>query len=242
MSTRSARPGPAIYVAGLVALLLFAGFMALGIWQIERRAWKLQLIEQVAARAHAVPVAPPGPASWGAITATNDAYRRIRLDGTLDNGRETLVRAATALGSGYWVVTPLRTAQGFTVLVNRGYVSPEQRAAHAKPTGPVTITGYLRITEPNGGFLRSNDPAAGNWYSRDVAAIAKAHGLTKIAPYFVDADKSGAAAPIGGLTIIAFPNNHLVYMLTWFALAAMTVFAFVVFVRHDRRRREMRDS
>jgi surfeit locus 1 family protein len=96
----STRPGPAVYVAGLVALLLFAGFMALGIWQVERRAWKLQLIDQVAARAHAAPVAPPGPASWAAITATTDAYRRIRLDGTLDNSRETLVRAATALGSG----------------------------------------------------------------------------------------------------------------------------------------------
>jgi surfeit locus 1 family protein len=234
MSTRS---GPAVYVAGLVALLLFAGFMALGIWQIERRAWKLDLIEQVAARAHAAPTPPPGPASWGTITAPSDAYRRIRLDGTLDNTRETLVRAATALGSGYWVVTPLRTAQGFTVLVNRGYVSPEQRAAHAKPSGPVTITGYLRITEPGGGFLRSNDPATGKWYSRDVAAIAAGRGLTNVAPYFVDADKSGTAAPIGGQTIIAFPNNHLVYMLTWFALAAMTIVAFVVFVRQDTRKR-----
>ena len=233
----STRPGPAVYVAGLVALLLFAGFMALGIWQIERRAWKLDLIKQVAARAHAAPAPPPGPASWGAITAPSDAYRRIRLDGTLDNTRETLVRAATALGSGYWVVTPLRTAQGFTVLVNRGYVSPEQRAAHAKPSGSVTITGYLRITEPKGGFLRSNDPATGKWYSRDVAAIAAARGLTNVAPYFVDADKSGTAAPIGGQTIIAFPNNHLVYMLTWFALAAMTIVAFVVFVRQDVRKR-----
>ncbi len=233
----SARPGPAVYVAGLVALLLFAGFMALGIWQIERRAWKLDLIEQVAARAHAAPVPPPGPASWGAITAPSDAYRRIRLDGTLDNRRETLVRAATALGSGYWVVTPLRTVQGFTVLVNRGYVSPEQRAAHAKPSGRVTITGYLRITEPGGGFLRSNDAATGKWYSRDVAAIAAARGLTNVAPYFVDADKAGNAAPIGGQTIIAFPNNHLVYMLTWFALAAMTIVAFVVFLRQDARKR-----
>lgn len=231
------RPSPAVYVAGLVALLLFAGFMALGIWQVERRTWKLNLIDQVAARAHAAPVAPRGPSSWGAVTAATDAYRRIRLDGTLDNNRETLVRAATALGSGYWIMTPLRTARGFTVLVNRGYVSPEQRVAHGKPAGPITITGYLRISEPNGGFLRSNDPATGKWYSRDVAAIAEARGLSNVAPYFVDADRSGTAAPVGGLTIIAFPNNHLVYMLTWFALAAMTVGAFVVFVRQDARKR-----
>ena len=79
--------------------------------------------------------------------------------------------------------------------------------------------------------------ATGKWYSRDVAAIAVAQGLSNVAPYFVDADKSGTAAPVGGLTIIAFPNNHLVYMLTWFALAAMTIVAFVVFVRQDARKR-----
>ncbi|BCA62897.1 Surfeit locus 1 family protein [Sphingomonas sp. HMP9] len=231
------RPGPAVYVAGLVALLLFAGFMALGIWQVERRTWKLNLIAQVEARAHAAPIPPPGPPSWMLIDKS-EAYRRIKLDGVFDHNRETLVRAATALGTGYWVVTPLRTRYGFSVLVNRGYVSPEQRTNHTRPAGPVTITGYLRISEPGGGFLRHNDAAAGNWYSRDVAAIASARGLTDVAPYFVDADKAGTAAPIGGLTIIAFPNNHLVYMLTWFALAAMTIVAFIVFVRQDARKRQ----
>ncbi len=234
--TRHARPRPAIWVAGFIALLLFAGFCALGVWQVERRAWKLDLIRQVAARSQAAPVAPPGPAYWPAITASSDAYRRIRVSGVFAHDRTTLVRAATALGSGYWVMTPLRTAQGFDVLVNRGYVSPEQRSAYARPTGPVTVTGYLRITEPGGGFLRKNDPATDNWYSRDVAAIAGARGLGRTAPYFIDADKVGGGAPIGGQTVIAFPNNHLVYMLTWFGLAAMTVIGFVVFVRHDRRR------
>ena len=231
-----ARPRPAIWVAGFIALLLFAGFCALGVWQIERRAWKLDLIRQVTARSQAAPVAPPGPERWQAITAASDAYRRIRVSGVFAHDRETLVRAATALGSGYWVMTPLRTARGFTVLVNRGYVSPEQRTVHARPAGPVTLTGYLRITEPKGGFLRSNDAAADSWYSRDVAAIAAKRGLENSAPYFIDADRVGTGAPVGGLTVIAFPNSHLVYMLTWFGLAAMTVFGFVIVVRNDRRR------
>ena len=47
--------------------------------------------------------------------------------------------------------------------------------------------------------------------------------------------------PVGGLTVVAFPNNHLVYMLTWFALAAMTIGAFVVFVRQDARKRRRAD-
>jgi surfeit locus 1 family protein len=84
----------------------------------------------------------------------------------------------------------------------------------------------LRISEPGGGFLRHNDPAGNRWYSRDVAAIAASHGLAGAAPYFVDAargqDPAGAPDhPTGGLTVISFPNTHLVYALTWYALALM---------------------
>jgi surfeit locus 1 family protein len=225
---------PATVAAGLAALLIFAGFVALGVWQIHRRTWKLALIEQVDARAHAAPVAPPGPGPGVAVTAAKDAYRRVVVRGEFLNDRETLVRAATALGSGYWVVTPLETSEG-VVLINRGYVSPEQRTAHAKPAGEQTVTGYLRISEPGGGFLCSNDPAHDTWYSRDVRAIAQARGV-RAAPYFIDADRVGDAAPVGGLTVIAFPNNHLVYMLTWFALAGLTLVGFGVFLRQDRRK------
>ena len=41
--------------------LVFAG---LGIWQVERRSWKLDLIARVEARIDAAPVAAPGPAAW----------------------------------------------------------------------------------------------------------------------------------------------------------------------------------
>jgi surfeit locus 1 family protein len=85
------------------------------------------------------------------------------------------------------------------------------------------LTGLLRISEPGGGFLRANDPGHDRWYSRDVAAIAASRHIDAIAPYFIDAGASAdpAALPVGGLTVIAFPNNHLVYALTWFGLAIM---------------------
>ncbi len=38
------------------------------------------------------------------------------------------------------------------------------------------MTGLLRLSEPKGAFLRSNDPKDDRWYSRDVAAIAAARG------------------------------------------------------------------
>jgi surfeit locus 1 family protein len=85
----------------------------------------------------------------------------------------------------------------------------------------------LRLPEPVGGFLRTNDPAANRWYSRDVEAIANARRLGPVAPFFIDADASPdpKAYPVGGLTVVRFSNNHLVYALTWFALAGLCAFA-----------------
>lgn len=209
-----------IVLAGL-ALLAIAGLVALGLWQLDRRAWKLALIAQVERRLSAAPVAAPGPRAWPRI-GRDDAYRRVTVRGTFMQDRETLVQAATALGSGYWVMTPLVTPSGFTVLVNRGFIPPDRKVRPPASAGPVTITGLLRISEPGGGFLRHNDPAADRWYSRDAAAIAAKRGLPATAPYFIDADAASEPGwPRGGLTVVAFANNHLQYALTWFAMAAM---------------------
>ncbi len=226
---RRSRPGslrPATLAIGTAWAACVAMLLALGIWQLERRVWKLDLIGRVERRAHAEAVPAPGPAAWPAINRADDEYRRVTLSGRFLNDRETLVQALTVEGSGYWVVTPLQTGAG-VVLVNRGFVPADRRDPASRsagnPDGPVAVTGLLRISEPGGGFLRHNDPAGNRWYSRDVMAIASARGLSGVAPFFVDADATPnpGGLPIGGLTVIAFPNNHMVYALTWFTLALM---------------------
>lgn len=215
----------------LIAALLFAGLCALGVWQVERLAWKRDLIARVDARIHAAPVAAPDSATKA------DEYRRVTATGSFLHDRATLVQAATVRGPGYWVLTPLRRANGTILLINRGFVPPDARTRYARPVGTVSITGLLRLTEPRGGFLRSNDPAADRWYSRDVAAIATARALPATPTYFIDADAAPQpdALPIGGLTVIRFPNNHLVYALTWFSLAAMTAGAYILLMRQSPR-------
>ena len=212
-----------------LTLLLAAGFIALGIWQVERRAWKHELIAAVDARIQRAPVAAPGPAEWPRLSADRDAYRRIVATGRFRHDRETLVQAVTERGAGYWLLTPLETPD-FTLIVNRGFVPRGRRDASARaagnPAGSVTVTGLLRMSEPGGAFLRANDAAADRWYSRDVAGIAKARGLGRVAPYFLDADAAPNAGgyPVGGLTVVRFRDPHLVYALTWFALAGISLF------------------
>lgn len=270
-------------IAGTLAVLFFVLFVVLGTWQVKRRVWKLDLIARVEQRVHLPPTAAPGPAEWPNVTAAADEYRHVAASGTFLDDSQTLVQAVTDLGAGYWVLTPLRSADGSVVLVNRGFVQADDRdrvlpgaaaqstsamnspgamtgplamtsqpattgeATSVPPTPAVKVTGLLRMTEPRGGFLRHNDPVANRWYSRDVQAIAAARGLTRVAPYFIDAEAAapggstvraangGAVAPVPGLTVITFHNSHLVYAITWYTLALMTAGAIWLGIRNETR-------
>ena len=252
------------YVLPAMASLLCAGFFALGTWQVQRLHWKRDLIARVEQRVHAEPDYAPAMAHWPQVTAAADEYRHVLLNGVFLHELTTRVQAVTDLGSGYWLLTPLCQADGSAVLVNRGFIAqqagkqvPEPHHADANACQsasasgpPVSVTGLLRISEPGGGFLRKNDAAHGHWYSRDVAAISSALGLAQVAPYFVDADAGQSAAaqtfelsptashPVGGMTVISFPNNHLVYAVTWYGLAIMAAAAGWWVARDDRRRKQ----
>lgn len=248
--TKTPRRPRGVFVLGLLAVIgaaVFAGFIALGIWQVHRRAWKHDLVARVDARIHAEPVIAPGRDRWPAVTAANDEYRRVKLTGTFAPEKSVRVRASTELGAGSWLLTPMRTRDGSEVIVNRGFVATTWCGGKAicasGPTGETTVVGLLRISEPKGAFLQANDPAHDRWYSRDVAAIAAAKGLDATAPYFVDADaasspgRDGSDGPVGGLTVIAFPDNHLMYALTWFGLALMTLFGGWIVWKDERKKR-----
>jgi surfeit locus 1 family protein len=237
------RPGAAR--AALLAFLLaaFAAFAALGVWQVERLGWKRELIARVERNVRAAPVAPPAKAQWGTLTREADEYRRLAVQGRFDYAHEALVRASTALGAGYWVLTPMRTEEGAWVLVNRGFITPEMRERVPHEGDAASVTGLLRLSEPGGSFLQANDPAHGRWYSRDVAAIAAAQGLQgEVAPFFVDAQAltpaDRSAWPRPGLTVLQFANNHLEYAVTWFALAAGVAAAAGLVIASDRRRND----
>ncbi|WP_271300194.1 SURF1 family protein [Sphingomonas sp. CV7422] len=215
MSGRASRSALAAGLT-LVAIALLIG---LGIWQLERRTWKLALIAHTERQLRQPPVAAPGPAAWPAV-GSDDVYRPVRVTGRYRAGADTYVQAVTELGGGFWLLTPFET-RGFTVLINRGFVPAERRGRIAVPAAPQTVVGLLRLSEPGGGFLRHNDPAADRWYSRDVAAIAATRRLGTVAPYFIDAREPHVGFPRGGLTVVTFRNSHLVYALTWFGLAAL---------------------
>jgi len=213
-------------IFGSIFILFFCLFIALGIWQVQRLAWKTGLISRVEERVH-LPARPaPARSQWATVSAACCEYLPVRITGRFLNDKEVFVNALTAQGAGYWLLTPLQTADGAVTFINRGFVPMDKKPQAARAAGLIhgetTLSGLLRITEKDGFFPRRNDPGANVWYTRELPAMAKARGLADVAPYFIDADKTPntGGVPVGGLTVISFPNNHLSYAVTWFVLAA----------------------
>ncbi|MES5045144.1 SURF1 family protein [Rhizobium nepotum] len=229
---RNRRIRPAAIVVLFLTVVLTGFLLALGTWQVQRLSWKLGLIERVEARAHATPVDAPAAAGWPTLADPAEyEYRRVKLSGTFLNNKEIQVYTVSDLGPGYWVMTPLARDDGSNVIVNRGFVPSDKRDPSSRregePTGQVEIVGLMRAPETGGLFLRTNDPANGRWYSRNIPQISQASGLSDVAPFYVDADATPnpGGLPVGGKTMLTFPNNHLSYAITWYILAAMVVAA-----------------
>jgi surfeit locus 1 family protein len=232
-----------VWLVGTLTLLAVTLLAGLGIWQLQRRIWKLELIRTVAARAHAAPHAIPPDA---AVRPSAHEYEHVQVNGTYLPGHDTRVHASTDLGAGYWILSPLRTEHGALVLINRGFVSMDA-ARDAVALDPARqVTGLLRVSEGRGHWPRRNAPSQEQWYARDVAAMAAARGLDGVAPYFIDADAplvagtaglggsdAGSVWPVAGLTVLNFRNTHLGYAMTWFALAFMTLAAGAFVAREE---------
>lgn len=219
----------------LSVVFVFILLVSLGTWQVYRLHWKLDLIESVNQRISAAAVPVSSLNHLSASQLQENTYRHVFVAGTLLNEKSIFVQASTIYGGGFWMMTPLRADDGSVVLINQGFVtSPPARTPQVTKLSAAheTITGLLRLSEPEGGFLRKNAPLENRWYSRDVQAIGHFLQLDEIAPFFIDAEapREGlkdpsmsldSRTPIPGLTVVSFNNNHLVYALTWYSLALM---------------------
>ena len=244
-------------VRGLIApaaatVICVALLIGLGDWQLRRLAWKEALIAAVETRAHAAPVDAPPESEWPRLDPAVYEYKRVQVSGVFDGSRQVLVFRALSEprgrygGPGYLVITPLKLADGAIVLINRGFVPEAQKAAAGIGLGggETTVVGLMRASETRNWFTPSDDPTSGLWFTRDVTAIARAEGLTRTAPFSIDADAGAdpAGLPEGGETILAFPNNHFSYALTWFGMAAALIGVFVAYAASRLREGEKADN
>ncbi len=137
------------------------------------------------------------------------------------------------------MITPLATATGEIVLIDRGFVPADKKDPAARPegqvAGTVAIVGLARMKQEQGWFNPDNEPGANRWFWRDLPAMTAAAGLPnkEVAPFLLEAERSETPGgwPRGGETRLTIRNDHLQYALTWFLMAFCIAVIFGIYVR-----------
>nr|WP_210289853.1 SURF1 family protein [Rhizobium sp. BK196] len=217
---------------GAAVLIAFAILISLGTWQVERLHWKEGLLADIAERRASAPV-PLADIETMAAQGGDIEYRAVTATGRYINNKERHFFATWHGQTGYYIYTPLQLANGRYLFVNRGFVpyenkEPEMRM-QGQLTGQQTVTGLARAKLPGkpSSLVPDNDVAKNIFYWKDLDVMASSVDLNKadVVPFFVDADSTPnpAGFPIGGVTQVDLPNDHLQYAFTWYGLAAVLV-------------------
>jgi len=243
MSAEPSRARRGLLVPGLFTLVAFAILLALGTWQVERKAWKEALIDSISHQLDSAPADLPAPETWNRLDAADLEYRHVAFPAEFLNDQEALVYTSGSTfrtdvsGAGYWVFTPARLSGGSLVAVNRGFV-PEGRQnpatrAEGQVTGVVNVIGVVRWPEPRGLFTPSDDPAHNLWFVRDQNAMAAEKKWGAVAPFYVEQEAPPAPGglPRAGKVQPILPNNHLGYAITWYGLALVLIGVFAFWLR-----------
>ncbi|RDV03646.1 SURF1 family protein [Undibacter mobilis] len=237
-----------IVTASIAAALGLLLLLSLGTWQLQRKAWKENLIATLTARIDQPPQALPPRAQWPALTEADSEYARVKFTATWLPGEAFVYTAGSSLRpdvtvQGYWVFAPARLADGAVVLVDRGFVPTGRKDAATRsqgtPAGPVEIVGYIRWPESRGLFAPEDDVKANVFFTRDPKTMAAANGWTVDAPFYIDQELPVPAGglPKPGAIDVKLPNNHWQYALTWYGLALALLWVYGVWLAGRLRRR-----
>ncbi|ARM11277.1 surfeit locus 1 family protein [Rhizobium phaseoli Brasil 5] len=219
-------------ITGVLVLIALAILISLGTWQVERLHWKEGLLADIAARQAAAPV-PLADIEAIAASGGDIEYRKVTATGRYINNKERHFFATWRGQTGFYVYTPLELADGRVLFVNRGFVPYENKEPEMRMQGQLTdqqtVTGLARAKLPGkpSSLVPDNDVAKNIFYWKDLDVMAESVGLEKgrVIPFFIDADSTPnpAGLPIGGVTQVDLPNDHLQYAFTWYGLAAVLV-------------------
>jgi len=217
-------PRPVATLAAIIGALLFA---ALGNWQLGRAAEKRALAADFARQDAALDVR--------AVVTDGPRYRRVFARGQYDADRQFLLDNRVHAGrAGVHVLTPMRLADGSTVLVNRGWQPFGATRANlpdvAVTDEPRMIHGRLdRLPRPP---IQLDDVPATGWprlmQYPDVDKLEHAlgravrDGMILLEPGEPDGYVREWTVPGTG------PDRNLGYAVQWFAFGALAIAIWLV--------------
>lgn len=210
---------------GLIGVTILIG---LGVWQLQRLAWKETMLTEIEARigaaATALPAAPDPKA---------DRFLPVTVAGSFTGEELEVLSSRKEIGAGYRVIAVLQTTDGRRVLVDRGFV---READHRIPrtARDVEVTGNLHWPSEVDSFTPPPDQARNLWFARDVPAMAAA--LDTETTFIIARTPTGDGIEPLPVDSSAIPNDHLSYAITWFLLAVVWLGMTVLLLWRIRRR------
>lgn len=210
--------GAHLLAVALIAVMIWAGFWQLGVWEHHRS-------DQVTRLVHGTPVA------LGTLMKPTDAFpdravgKQVRISGTWVTSATVYVEKA----GGYWVVTPLAVSADAAVPVVRGW----SRTKLAPTPGPGDVVGWLQPADGPGSTPVSGDVLpqldipdliprlSQNLYGAYVISEHPDAGLTQ-----VTASQLPKADPMTGL-------RNFLYAIEWWLFACFVVYAWWKHVREQ---------
>ena len=204
---------------------MFAILVGLGVWQLQRLAWKEGILTQIArAESGAATPLPADPRPFAKVYAVGhwaDVSARYGVDvRTGPDGQDRI---------GSYLLTPLLRDDTPPVLVDRGWYPDGPMPA--PPAGEVRVEGYVRGAERPGWLSPPENDALRHFYTPDPERIGKVLGVPSLAPFTLVAMGPPDQLPSPAQTLPRPPNNHLSYALTWFGLALVLALIFASYAR-----------
>ncbi len=230
-----------VLFAVTVALLAW-GASQLGQWQFHRLDERKVENRIVATNLNAPPAPVDDVLSTDRAPSAQDEWRRVTIHGTWDDQHTVVLKYQTRdSAAGVDVVTPLVTADGSAVLVDRGWMATTNSGA-SRPKlppvtdGDVTVTGWVR---------RDATGSATNVSDLSTRAISSAR-LAEEMPYalyrgFVDLAAESPHPP-KTLEPVELPDDtsngpHFFYGLQWWFFGALAIFGFCYLLWDEVRQR-----
>jgi len=186
--------------------------VSLGVWQMQRLAWKEGILAEIEVRV----AAPPVPLPETPEPETHH-YLPVEVTGTLAEPHIRVLVGQRGVGAGYRIISPME-ANGRRILVDRGFIRTDA-ALPPLPEGPITVTGNLHWPDEVDGFTPEPDLMANIWFARDVPALAAVLETEPVLLIARQMSQSGGALTPLPVDTSGIPNDHLNYAITWFSLA-----------------------
>lgn len=218
--------------------LVFGALITLGVWQVQRYGWKLELNHSI------VSAAKLPPAELTTLLADNPAqnhiYQPVKLSGEFTPNQQILVRgqykkSVRIIFYGFYVFNPfVFNHDGIekTIMVERGFITEEAynnpKSYNQLPTGTVEIHGHVKTSEKPGSFMPPNDTTSANWFWRDIPAMGEYFKLQNTPDLYISlSDNPWQNFPKPSQIEIKSASSHLSYLITWFAMAAALLILYI---------------